>query len=187
MLRKDKLILENLISKYGKNKINESLRGNDVVIKNMLELFAQSSSGVQSALFKQKAKDATSVEITSIYDIFSPEEIKQIKKYVKPQMKQCYKNAYHMADFFEDLGVEYVEGYLNMNGLPIEHAFNVIDGKYFDITMELVTNKKYPTNRTNDTYVSIGTFSVNEVRKILVQNEFYGQIYETTFLNNYSE
>ena len=186
MLRKDKLILENLISKYGKNKINESLRGNDVVIKNMLELFAQSSSGVQSALFKQKAKDATSVEITSIYDIFSPEEIKQIKKYVKPQMKQCYKNAYHMADFFEDLGVEYVEGYLNMNGLPIEHAFNVIDGKYFDITMELALKKHFDRERT-DTYVSIGTFSVNEVRKILLQNEFYGQIYETTFLNNYSE
>ena len=69
-----------------------------------------------------------------------------------------------MADFFEEMGVEYVEGYLNMNGLPIEHAFNVIDGKYFDITMELALKKHFDRERT-DTYVSIGTFSVNEVRK----------------------
>jgi hypothetical protein len=55
-----------------------------------------------------------------------------------------------------------------------------------DITMELALKKHFDRERT-DTYVSIGTFSVNEVRKILLQNEFYGQIYETTFLNNYSE
>lgn len=187
MLKKDRLVLETLISKYGKRKINESLRGNDNVIKDMLNLFASSSSGVQSALYKQKAKDATSVDIVSVYDIFTEEEVKQILKYIRPKVKECYKNAYNMADVFQDRNVEYVEGYLNMGGLPIEHAFNVIDGKYFDITLELVTNKKFPTNRTNDTYVSIGTFNLDEVRRVLLQNGYYGQIYETLFLNNYKE
>ena len=38
-----------------------------------------------------------------------------------------------------------------------------------------------------DTYVKIGEFDLDTVREILLQNEFYGQIYETIFLNKYKE
>lgn len=183
MLTNDKRLLEGLVRKYGKNNINEALRDSDSFIKDMLSLFAQSSSGVQSALYKQKLKDANSVDIVSLKDVFTDEEIRAIKRYVRPRPKECYRNAYNLADYFRDKGVKYVEGYLNVHGLPIEHAFNELDGVYFDCTIELALNK----NVTDDTYVSIGEFDVDEVREVLLQNKFYGQIYETIFLNNYKE
>jgi hypothetical protein len=88
-------------------------------------------------------------------------------------------------DYFSnsDHDIKYVEGYLNMRGLPIEHAFNMVDGKYVDCTIELALGRDV----TEDTYVKIGEFDINTVREILLQNEFYGQIYETLCLNNYRE
>ena len=185
MLRKDKRILESLTNRYGVNIINEALREHDSGIRTMLEFFGNASSGVGAALYKQKANDANSVDIVSLSEVFSPEEIKMIKKYVRPKPKMCYKNAYMLCDYFDGEGhdVKYVEGYLNMRGLPIEHAFNYVDGKYVDITMELALGK----DMREDSYVSIGEFSTDEVRRVLLKNGFYGQIYDTLFLDSYKE
>ena len=70
-----------------------------------------------------------------------------------------------------------------MRGLPIEHAFNCVDGKYVDITMELALGK----DMNEDSYISIGEFSTDEVRRVLLKNGYYGQIYETLFLDRYKE
>ena len=185
MLRKDKKILETLTNRYGIKHINEALRESDSGIKTMLEFFANSYSGVGAALYRQKVIDANSVDIVSLSEVFSPEEIKVIKKYIRPKAKMCYKNAYMLCDYFDGDGhdVRYVEGYLNMRGLPIEHAFNYVDGKYVDITMELALGK----DMEEDSYISIGEFSTDEVRKVLLKNGYYGQIYETLFLERYNE
>ena len=71
---------------------------------------------------------------------------------------------------------------MNFKGLPIEHAFNKVDGKYVDITAELALNREI-----EDTYVVFGEFDVNQVREILIQNGFYGNIYDTIELNKYKE
>ena len=185
MLRKDKRILESLTNRYGVTRINEALREQDSGIKTMLEFFDSASSGVGAALYRQKVEDANSVDIVSLSEVFSPEEIKAIKKYVRPKAKMCYKNAYMLCDYFDMEGhdVKYVEGYLNMRGLPIEHAFNCVDGKYVDITMELALGK----DMNEDSYISIGEFSTDEVRRVLLKNGYYGQIYETLFLDRYKE
>ena len=151
----------------------------------MLGLFARSSSGVQAALYSQKMKDADSVDIVPLSEVFTDEEIKYIKRVIKPKPKMCYQNAYKLMDYLAhtDHDIKYVEGYLNMKWLPIEHAFNVVDGKYVDCTIELALGRDV----TEDTYIKIGEFDENEVREILLQNGFYGQIYETIFLNNYRE
>ena len=69
-----------------------------------------------------------------------------------------------------------------MKGLPIEHAFNSVNGQYVDITIELALNKDI-----EDTYVKYCEYDVDQVREILVQNGFYGNIYDTIKLNKYKE
>ena len=166
--------------------INEALKDVDAGIKQMLEFFAQNMSGVQAELFKQKAEDADSIDIVPLNEVFTEQEIQEIKRRLRPQPKMCYENAYKLMDRFSydsNHEIEYVEGYINMKGFPIEHAFNKVDGKYVDITIELALGK----DPTEDTYVKIGEFDLDTVREILLQNQYYGQIYETIFLNKYKE
>jgi hypothetical protein len=166
--------------------INEALKDVDAGIKQMLEFFAQNMSGVQAELFKQKAEDADSIDIVPLNEVFTEQEIQEIKRRLRPQPKMCYENAYKLMDRFSYDGnheIEYVEGYINMKGFPIEHAFNKVDGKYVDVTIELALGK----DPTEDTYVKIGEFDLGTVTEILLQNQYYGQIYETIFLNKYKE
>ena len=165
------------------NILNEALKDHDKGIKQMLEIFSNSCSGVQSKLFKQKLNDADSVDIESIYDVLNEEEIEMIKKYVRPKPKCCYENSYKLADLLYNHDIKYVEGYLNMKGLPIEHAYNCIDGKYVDITIEIALGK----NVKEDTYIKIGEFDVSEVRNVLLENGYYGNIYDSIFLKKYKE
>ena len=165
--------------------IVESVKDVDKIIINMLELISKNSSGVQQKLFQQKLKDANSVDVVPLTEVFSKDEIKEIKKRIHPQPKCCYENAWKLCDRFEYEGnhkIEYCEGYMNFKGIPIEHAFNKVDDKYVDITAELALNKKI-----EDTYIVLGTYSTDNVREILVQNGFYGDIYNTIFLNKYKE
>ena len=165
--------------------IDEAIKSEDKGILDMLEFFAKNTSGVQQEMYKQKVKDADSVDVVPLREVFSEEEIDEIKKRVHPQMKACYENAWKLCDRFEYEGkheIKYCEGYLNMKGLPIEHAFNCVDGKYVDITVELALNRPI-----EDTYITIGEYSTDEVREILIQNEYYGDIYNTIFLNKYKE
>lgn len=164
--------------------IDEAISSKDKSILNMLNLFASNSSGVQHELFKQKIKDANSIDVVPLNEVFSKDEITWIKKYIHPKPKSCYENAYKLCDrfSFNKHNIKYCEGYMNLYGLPIDHAFNLVDGKYVDITQELALN-----NKIENTYVVIGEYNVDEVRQVLLQNEYYGDIYNTIFLNKYKE
>jgi hypothetical protein len=171
--------------KHIRQYITETIREGDKNIIDMLNFFAKNCSGVQQELFNQKVKDANSVDIVPLSEVFTEEEIKEIKRRIHPQPKCCYENAWKLCDRFEyedKHEIKYCEGYLNMKGLPIEHAFNCVDGKYVDITVELALNRPI-----EDTYITIGEYSTDEVREILIQNEYYGDIYNTIFLNKYKE
>ena len=54
------------------------------VLKQCQIFLQKNCSGVQHELFAQKSNDADSIDIVSVYDVFSDEEIKDIKKYVNP-------------------------------------------------------------------------------------------------------
>ena len=149
----------------------EAVKDIDKGIIDMLKLFSQSCDGYQKELYTQKAKDADSIDIVPLEEVFTKEEIQEIKKRVQPQPKCCYENAWKLCDRF-----------MNFRGLPIEHAFNKVDGKYVDITVELALKRKI-----EDTYIVVGEYDTDKVREILVQNGFYGNIYDTIFLNNYKE
>jgi len=168
--------------------ITEAVKSKDQQIIEMLKFFAKNMSGVQQELYQQKVNDAESVDIVPLSEVFTPEEIADIKRRVHPQPKMCYENAWKLCDRFEYEGnhkIEYCEGYLNMRGFPIDHAFNKVDGKYVDITIELALGRNVAEE--GDTYITLGTYNTDEVRKILLQNGFYGDIYNTIFLNKYKE
>ena len=168
--------------------ISESIKEIDKQIIEILNFYAKNMSGVQQKLYKQKIKDANSVDIVPLSEVFSEEEIKEIKYRIHPQPKCCYENAWKLCDRFEYEGnhkIEYCEGYLNMKGLPIDHAFNKVDDKYVDVTIELALGRDIA--KENDTYITIGEYDTNKVREILLQNGFYGEIYNTIFLNKYKE
>ena len=78
--------------------INEKLRPADASIMQMLKFFADNTSGYQQMLYNDKVEDADSVDIVSIYDVFDEKTIEDIKKYVNPQPKCCYENAYKLCD-----------------------------------------------------------------------------------------
>lgn len=165
--------------------ISEAIKDEDKGILDMLDFFAKNMSGVQQEFYKKMKEDADSVDIVPLKEVFSDEEIKEIKKRVNPKPKACYENAWKLCDRFEfdgDHDIKYCEGYLNMKGLPIDHAFNKVDGKYVDITVELALNREI-----EDTYVIVGEYDTDKVREILLQNGFYGDIYKTIFLNSYKE
>ena len=165
--------------------INEAIREGDQGILDMLNFFAKNMSGYQKALYEKKAKDADSVDVVPLSEVFDENEIKEIVRRIHPQPKMCYENAWKLCDRFEFEGkhdIKYCEGYLNMKGFPIEHAFNKVDGKYVDITIELALKRPI-----EDTYVVYGEFDTDKVREILLQNGFYGNIYDTIELNKYKE
>lgn len=88
------------------------------------------------------------------------------KTYEGPRdpMKQCYKNATLQAISNEDLA--YVEGYVSVHGVPIEHAWNVDK-----------TGQIYDTTINPDLGVSgyFGVpFSRDYVEKSALKNKYYG-------------
>lgn len=165
--------------------IQEAVKDSDRSIVDMLNFFAKNCDGYQKELFTQKANDANSVDVVPLSEVFTEDEIKEIEKRVRPRPKMCYENAWKLCDRFEYEGkhkIEYCEGYLNMKGFPIEHAFNKVDDKYVDITIELALGRSI-----EDTYVVIGEFDTDKVREILLENGYYGNIYDSIQLKKYKE
>ena len=166
------------------NYIQEKLHERDNAVMHILSFYAANASGYQKKLYQDKLNDADSVDIVSIRDVFDEKTINKIKKYVNPKPKCCYENAYKLCDrlFGDGYDIKYCEGYLNYKGLPIDHAFNCVDGKYVDITVELGIKREL-----DDTYVKYCEYDIDTVREILLQNGFYGNIYDTIKLNKYKE
>jgi hypothetical protein len=67
------------------------------------------------------------------------------------QEKMCYRNAYHLAT--SDPRVTYVEGYVHIGILPIEHAWCVRDGNVIDPTLTAENGEAYFGVPFNTTYL----------------------------------
>ena len=142
-----------------------------------LRMFADMTGGNQKKFFEFQLASAKVVKCVPLKELFSNEEIKLIKRLVKPQKKECYKNAHLMTNYFS--GVEYVEGKVKLEcGISVEHAFNRKGDKYFDITWELALNDK--TDGVE--YLSIGEYSQETINRIAIENEVYGDIVRSMFL-----
>lgn len=96
----------------------------------------------------------------------------------KVVQKECYKNAGQLTQAIE--GVSYVEGEISYHGIPIEHAWNKIDGKYFDITKDVL----FPKNSDYAEYVAIIELSGNEFREFMMQTKTWGGFLREKFIKD---
>jgi len=97
----------------------------------------------------------------------------EIDKYLKgarPKVvqKECYKNAGQLATTVP--GVSYVEGEISYHGIPIEHAWNKIEDKYFDITKDILFGK----NSDYAEYVKIIELSAEEYSIFILKYKHWG-------------
>lgn len=129
-------------------------------------------SGLQKSIYEQMLKDLKHIHVSSIHEVFTPEEITYIKKCIKPVMKECYVNAYRLSEFMT--GVDYCEGQLMCCGIPIDHAFNKYKGKYIDITIEIALNSKI-----DDEYILFKEYPYHKMISIVLDNGYYGDVYIT--------
>lgn len=147
-----------------------------MVIENLCQL-ASLMSGKQKEYYDRMIKDARLVKIYRLQEIFSDEEIECIKLKYKPEIKACYKNATLFSTLCLSYNVEYVEGFIDVQGLLVEHAWNKIDDKYVDITLELALQTSPIIE-----HVAIGEYNKDIVLNHITNTNVYGGIYET--LNN---
>lgn len=144
------------------------------------------TSGKQQDFFLQMQKDAKPIKITSVTEIFSEKEIDYILAEIAPRKRECYRNASLLAKSFLGIGkgIEYVEGKVTVyGGISLDHAFNKIGDKYFDITLELALCKPFSAFES-EYYVSLLECGVQELIEIENRTGVYGNIYAERYIEN---
>lgn len=149
------------------------------VLVEELKNLASMTSGKQHDCMVKMIGDATDVEVCSIHDVFSDEEIRKIRRKVKPKAKECYKNAFLLTELFPEK-VQYVEGkFTCMKFVSLEHAWNKVGDKYVDITMEMALKR----NPKDEEYMSLGCYSYGEILDVAMKLGYYGEVYFNKNIN----
>jgi len=147
-----------------------------------MKQLAQMGSGKQNEFWQWKADKAKLLTHVKTDEI--REQYPEIDEYLKAThtrvvQKECYKNAGQLAINCE--GVDYVEGEILYHGIPIEHAWNKIDGKYFDITKDVLFAK----NSDYAEYVAIIELDVKEYSHFLFKYKHWGGFVFEQFLKEH--
>jgi len=99
----------------------------------------------------------------------------------KPKLHQCWKNASNIVIHNPIKDIKYCEGYYaGIGGIPVEHAWNKIDGRYFDITRTLWRSDAISTNTE---YAAIIELDVVELIKVMQLTKHYGPYSPYIFLH----
>lgn len=107
-------------------------------------------SGKQKEYHDIVMKHAKVVHCVPMSEVLTPEQIERIKIAVEPKPKECFKNAQNVAKYIPE--AIYVEGQFGVSKvIGVEHGFNRIGDKYFDVTAELALGKDV----TKEDYLSI--------------------------------
>lgn len=146
--------------------------------KNMvfIEQWAVWSSGVRAKYWEHVRRTCKTVEVKHIADVLSQEAIDQIIDRAMPRLKDCFRNAYYIAEIG---GYKYVEGLVNVCGIPIEHAWNKTkDGRYFDATFDLLGLEP------GEEYTSLYEGSWYDISRLSLQGRVFGGYPNQVFLNS---
>ena len=140
-----------------------------------IEAYAALASGNQQEYFKGLLNVAKPVEVVSIKDVFTKDEIKMIKRLVRPKKKMCYRNSHLLTLLFPDK-VKYVEGIFSCSfiGLPIDHAFNRVGDKYVDVTVELALKEDV----TEHEYIKFAEYDSEQIDSAAYETGYYGEYYK---------
>jgi predicted transcriptional regulator len=146
----------------------------DSVLIYGLKQIREITSGRQRKYYNALLDIAKDVTISPLADVLTDEEIHTVKTIIKPEKKQCFKNAYLFSYLFN--GAEYVEGQMSVANLfGISHAFNKFRGKYIDITAEIALKVEH----NEEYYLSFVELSFQEAALITEKNGFFGDICNT--------
>ena len=163
--------------------VNEQNDTNGKNIISFIKKLAMITDGYQKQFYEKMVSDAKIVKCTSIYNIFTEDEIRKIKRNVRPVAKECYKNSYRLIECEIIPEINYCEGYMSCMGVPVEHAFNKVNDKYIDITAELVLERDVD----GDEYVVLGEYTKEDVLDIMFETQYYGGIYYNKFIKSLNE
>lgn len=151
----------------------ESLQENESTIISYIEGFLDilPEDGKQREFLEWKLKNAKLLTHVKTDEI--SKEYPEIGEYIKRNlhdinMKECYRNAGKLA--MDVPGVDYIEGEISYHGIPIEHAWNKIDGKYFDITKDIL----FPKNSDYAEYVKIIELPAKEMLEFVMKYKHWG-------------
>lgn len=145
--------------------------------------FAKLTSGLQKRFYERKIHDGLSVKCVSAKDVFTEDELEKIKRYCMIEPKMCYRTAYLLTNLFPNR-VEYVEGETTIfnGGYSVEHAWNLVDGEhYVDLTFEFALERDV----THETYVALGEYHVDVIRRVASETQVYGNVYNHLFIKNH--
>lgn len=142
-------------------------------------------SGRQKEVYEEMIADAKDVKVVSLREVFTEKDIELIKRVIKPQKHQCYKNAFQLTTLFPNRA-KYCEGKTTVKQIvSIEHAWNKVGDKYVDITMELVLG--HDMSALHEDYASFGEWDWEELLKLSSDMEFYGGVYEHSKMKKYKK
>jgi len=147
--------------------------GNISNLKQDLELIVSVCSLQQKQFYEKMLSDLKECEVVSVYDLFDADQIDLMKSLVIT--KECYRNAYLISMCFPN--VSYVEGRV-LCVIPIDHAFNCIDGKFFDATLELVVGDDV----TKMEYAYLAKYDLGDIEPIVLERGYYGEIYKDSII-----
>lgn len=148
----------------------------DNIIFEHWRVFRDISSKKRQAYFDKKIKDGHTIKCVSIKDIFTSDEINIIKNFCQIEPKMCFRTAYRLTQLLPER-VKYVEGEVTIlnGGLGIEHAWNLIDDKYYvDLTFELALGEDV----TKETYVALGEYDFDVIHETACDIRIYGSVYD---------
>lgn len=159
---------------YGKTSEKEDNKAEGKIVDHFDQLISI-TSGKQKEFFEFQRKNAKPVDVLKTKDVLTPSQIRSINRLdIIP--KECYANAARVAQMIP--GAKYVEGHvIIMDMIPIDHAWNELNGKYFDVTIDIALKG----NSKMSDYTSILEFDNKKLNQYMVKTEKYGPYIDEVF------
>lgn len=121
---------------------SDDVKFSSKIVDNYLKVIASSNLHEKQLAFFQWQINNSKVVKPVHTDSINNDKVKKINEKYPPLPKACYLNAAHLATNVP--GCTYVEGIVSFHGIPIDHVWNKLDGKYFDSTFDLALTGHEP-------------------------------------------
>jgi len=150
------MLLESQLKRY--------LDGEAAMLSQMLD-----AENDQLKFARWKSEVAKPIKVVSYKTLPIAEDIddKIKSKVIKVKTKECYDNSFWTA-YSAGSGIKYCEG-IASRYIPLDHAWNSSNGKYFDLTAEVALGDYYKKNNiegdpTFDEYILLIELTSSEIR-----------------------
>lgn len=152
--------------------------------RKMYGMAAELSDGIQKEYYSEMLADAKEVKVTRLSEALDEDEIKRIAETAEPKPHQCYANSMKTA-LVGLLGrnIKYCEGFMVVNGFPVEHAFNSVNGVYVDVTADLALDGL----KEGTGYILVGEWTPDKALDAMEANGVYGGVYREMFVRSHRE